>query len=163
MTQSVAPRAIVMDEIYTRIEIDAPPAKVWSVWMDFDKFPEWNPFLPAVKGDVKKGKVWEKVFITRMFGRNWYTWLPMRVIHLVENQELSWRGRVPWILAIFSFGIHYFTLEERPGNKTIFAHRAVLMGPLMTLPMFLFPALMRKVAKVQEEMVVSLKQRCEGA
>jgi len=151
-----------MDEIYTHIEINVAPEKVWAVWLDFEKFPEWNPFLPAVKGDVTTGKVWEKVFIMRMFGRNWYTWLPMRVIRLEENQELSWRGRVPWILAIWSFGIHYFCLESRPGGKTVFSHRAILQGPLMTIPLMIFPSMYNAVENVQKEMLANLKKRCEG-
>ncbi len=152
--------AVVMDELYTQVEINAPPAKVWAVWTDFAKFPEWNPFLPAVKGSIETGRVWEKVFITRLFGRNWYTWLPMRVVNLWPNQELSWRGRVPWILAIFSFGYHIFHLEERPGGKTVFSHRAILQGPMMTIPLMI-PYMINSVRTVQEEMLQNLKKLCE--
>lgn len=35
--------------------IDAPPDAVWRVLTDLDAYPEWNPFTPAVKGDLEVG------------------------------------------------------------------------------------------------------------
>ncbi|KIO76153.1 polyketide cyclase [Pedobacter lusitanus] len=42
-------------EIKTEIVINAVPQKVWNVLVDFDNYPNWNPFIKLLKGDVKAG------------------------------------------------------------------------------------------------------------
>lgn len=31
------------------LEIDAPPARVWEIMLDFSRYPEWNPFVVRVE------------------------------------------------------------------------------------------------------------------
>jgi uncharacterized protein YndB with AHSA1/START domain len=42
-----------MKEIHTEIEIDAPAEKVWRVLTDFAAYPEWNPFVRRLEGEVR--------------------------------------------------------------------------------------------------------------
>ena len=42
-------------EIKTQIVIKANPEKVWAVLTNFEKYPEWNPFIKSLKGSVKIG------------------------------------------------------------------------------------------------------------
>ena len=42
-------------EIRTEILINAIPYKIWTILTDFDKYPDWNPFIKYVKGTVKTG------------------------------------------------------------------------------------------------------------
>lgn len=42
-------------EVYTEIEIDASPEKVWSVLTNFDRIDEWSPTLKGVRGELKDG------------------------------------------------------------------------------------------------------------
>src|SRR2546428_3965776 len=44
-----------MKEISAEIEIEAPPERVWEVLTDFAKFPEWNPFIRQMSGEVRTG------------------------------------------------------------------------------------------------------------
>lgn len=37
--------------ISTEIEIAAPPATIWAVLTDYERYPEWNPFLTKISGD----------------------------------------------------------------------------------------------------------------
>lgn len=37
------------------IEIAAPPSAVWAVLTDYDRYPEWNPFVVNLSGD-KEGQ-----------------------------------------------------------------------------------------------------------
>ncbi|MFM2360786.1 MAG: hypothetical protein RLY16_2779, partial [Bacteroidota bacterium] len=39
-------------EIKTTIEIHASPARVWEVLTNFDEYPNWNPFIKSLKGEV---------------------------------------------------------------------------------------------------------------
>ncbi|MEE8605554.1 MAG: SRPBCC family protein [Candidatus Aminicenantaceae bacterium] len=45
-----------MKEIHTEVEIHAPSEHVWQILTDFRSFPEWNPFIQRIKGEMKKGK-----------------------------------------------------------------------------------------------------------
>jgi uncharacterized protein YndB with AHSA1/START domain len=42
-----------MRELSTEIEIDAPPADVWRVLSDSEAYPEWNPFIRKLEGDLR--------------------------------------------------------------------------------------------------------------
>ena len=44
-----------MREIRTEIEIAAPPAKVWSILMNFDAWKEWNPIVVQATGIASLG------------------------------------------------------------------------------------------------------------
>ena len=44
-------------EIETKIRINASPKQVWDVLIDFERYPEWNPFIKSIKGIAIKGDV----------------------------------------------------------------------------------------------------------
>ena len=39
-------------EIVTEVEIAAPPDRVWAVLTDGAKYPEWNPFIVSMQGNM---------------------------------------------------------------------------------------------------------------
>lgn len=45
----------VMQRYEARIQIDAPPAQVWEVLVDFERYAEWNPFVPKMSADLRIG------------------------------------------------------------------------------------------------------------
>ena len=47
--------ALNCKSLATKIEIDAPPEKVWAEFRDFGKYPEWNPFL-RIEGNPTVGE-----------------------------------------------------------------------------------------------------------
>ncbi len=42
-------------EIQTKTIIHSTPRKIWPVLTDFDKYPEWNPFVRSMAGHKKIG------------------------------------------------------------------------------------------------------------
>lgn len=40
-----------MPTIHTSIDIAAPPEKVWAALTDYERYPEWNPFMRRIEGD----------------------------------------------------------------------------------------------------------------
>ena len=47
----------------TEIHIAASPERVWSVLMDFDSYPDWNPFIRRARGRVEVGEKLEVVML----------------------------------------------------------------------------------------------------
>ena len=43
------------NELRAEIEIDAEPARVWMVLMDFEAYPDWNPFITSIQGERTVG------------------------------------------------------------------------------------------------------------
>src|SRR5256712_12406872 len=78
-----------MLELRTEVEIDAPAERVWAVLIDFERFPDWNPFIRRVHGDAQVGSRLD-VLLGASGTR------PMRfrptVKAVVPNRELRWLG-----------------------------------------------------------------------
>ncbi len=47
----------MMTEIKTEILMNAASEKVWSILTNFDNYPNWNPFIKSIKGEVKVGNI----------------------------------------------------------------------------------------------------------
>ena len=43
-----------MKHLRSEIEIEATSEQVWKVLTDLKKFPEWNPFITRVRGDLRQ-------------------------------------------------------------------------------------------------------------
>src|SRR5207247_8663123 len=80
-----------MLELRTDIEIDAPVERVWEVLTDFDRFPDWNPFIRRIHGKAQVGSRLD-VFLGAS-GTRGMRFRPT-VTKLVPNRELRWLGRV---------------------------------------------------------------------
>ncbi len=45
-----------MEEIKTEVVINAKPEEIWNVLTDFEKYPEWNPFIKSISGAHEEGE-----------------------------------------------------------------------------------------------------------
>ena len=100
-----------MHEIEASIDIEAPPAVVWQVVSDFARYPEWNPFIRSLEGEVRVGERL-RVRLEPPSGRG----MTMRptVLAYTPEHELRWLGRLG-LPHIFD-GEHRFTLEPIDGG-----------------------------------------------
>jgi len=116
-----------MRSIRTAIHIDARPDAVWRVLTDFDRYPDWNPFMPYAEGAAEEGKTIE-VRIEPPGGRG-MTFRP--TLQRVEpNRELRWLGRL--LLPKIFDGEHIFELCPE-GDGTRFVQRENFGGLLVPL------------------------------
>ncbi len=103
-------------DIYTEIEINAPAEKVWQVLLDFEKYPEWNPFVVKALGKPKEGQTLQ-IEVQLPEGRL-MKFTPV-VLKAEPNKELRWVGKLP--LGAFR-GEHFHQIESLEENKVKFIH-----------------------------------------
>jgi hypothetical protein len=136
-------------ELYTGIDIDAPPERLWQVLMDFESFPQWNPFIREIRGNPKEGEKL-KVILKRMKGKDMT--INPTVMKSIPNQEFRWLGKIPG----FS-GEHIF--EIKPNEKGVrFVQREVFTGFLVP---FIGKKIVRDTRPSFERMNHALKHKVE--
>ncbi len=115
-------------EIKTEILIYATPEKVWSILTDFDDYPNWNPFIRSVTGQVKPGStITARLKPPKASGMT----IKPRVIAFETNRELCWRGHL-LIPGLFD-GEHSFVLHDNGNNTTTLKHSEQFNGLLVPL------------------------------
>ncbi len=119
---------VMATEIKTEILMNASAERVWEILIDFDGYPNWNPFIKSIKGLVKVGNKIE-VRIEPP-GANAMTFKP-KVLAFEANKELRWLGHLLFP-GLFD-GEHKFELIDN-GNGTItFTQSEVFSGVLVLL------------------------------
>lgn len=117
-----------MRELKTEIEINASREKVWKVLMDFDKYPEWNPFIISLLG---KPKLRERLKVTiQPQGSKPMVFKPRVTMH-ERYKKFAWLGQL-WMTGIFD-GHHMFEIEEVAPNSCKFIHREQFNGLLVPM------------------------------
>ncbi|MEO1448240.1 MAG: SRPBCC domain-containing protein [Bacteroidota bacterium] len=142
-------RSFAQTRIETEINIQATPAQVWAVLTDFAAYPDWNPFIKSIEGEVAEGNKIKAVITD-------FTFRP-RVLSFKENKELVWLGNFG-IRGLFD-GEHHFEIEDN-GDGTVTLHHFENFKGLL-LPM------MRKKLETDtaagfQSMNEALKARVEG-
>jgi hypothetical protein len=114
-------------EIRTEILIQAPPEKVWAILTDFEKYPEWNPFIRSVTGEVAVGKE-ISILLTTPPDSSEMTFTPT-VLVFEPNKELRWLGHF-WFTGLFD-GEHKFELIDNGNGTTTFRQSEEFGGILV--------------------------------
>lgn len=113
-------------EIKTEILINATPAKVWSILTHFDNYPNWNPFIKSIKGEVKVGnKITARIEPPDASGM---TFKP-KILTLETNKELKWLGH--FLFAGLFDGEHKFELIDNGNGTTTFRQSEKFKGILV--------------------------------
>lgn len=94
-----------------RTAINAPPAVVYSILMDFSSYPSWNPLVVKLEGTPEVGQTIEAH--VKLGERPAAVFKP-KVLKNEADKEFRWVGAVlfEWIFR----GEHYFTVEETAGG-----------------------------------------------
>jgi len=140
-------------EIKTEIIIHATPAKVWSILTNFDNYPNWNPFIKSIKGDVKVGN---KITASIEAPESKRMTFKPKVLTFEVNKELSWLGHLLFT-GIFD-GEHKFELLDNGNGTTTFRQSEKFKGILVP---FFKKQLDNNTRKGFEEMNYKLKELAE--
>ena len=143
-----------MKEIRTQIEIAAPASTVWQTLTSFKAYPEWNPFITEIQGDIQEGAKLS-VLITPP-GRKAMEFTP-RVMRVIPMQEFRWLGRV-FLPGIFD-GEHIFEIEPIDNDRSRLVHREKFKGLLVP---FILKSIGTATHKGFELMNKGIKKRAEA-
>lgn len=108
--------------IETRIDIDAPPSRVWAMLTDFPAMSGWNPFIRSISGELTQGGLLSAVIGPP--GKSGMRFRPT-VLVVRPEQELRWKG--PLFIPGLCDGEHYFLLEPN-GTGVRFTHGELFSG-----------------------------------
>jgi hypothetical protein len=106
----------------TSIDIEAPPERVWTILMDFEAYPAWNPFITSIEGERRVGGKLSAQLSPP--GGKPMTFKPTVQV-FEEGTELTWLGRL-FMPGIFD-GRHTLRVEPRAGGSR-FIHREQFTG-----------------------------------
>lgn len=112
-------------KLRTTVDIDAPPAAVWRVLVDFDRYGEWNPFL-RVAGQPNLGA---RLSVTVRPPTKGATRFRPTVVAAAPNRELAWVGHL-FVPGLYD-GEHRFTLEALDGGRTRVTQSETFDGALV--------------------------------
>jgi hypothetical protein len=114
--------------ISTDIEIDAPPERVWRVLTDFASYPDWNPFVTRIAGDLSPGA---KLTVRLQPPGGLGMTIKPRIVEHEAGKSFAWRGQLG-IRGLFD-GAHRFEVSPLPGNRTRLVHSEQFGGVLVRL------------------------------
>jgi hypothetical protein len=116
-----------MRDVETSVEIEARPEQVWDVLTDTASYPDWNPFIRKLDGDLRVG---ERIHVQLQppGGRAFSLKPTLRVVD--APRELRWLGRFG-LPRIFD-GEHRFVIEPLDGGtRSRFVHGESFRGVLV--------------------------------
>lgn len=144
-----------MRELRTEIDIEAPIEKVWEIFTDFDKYPEWNPFIKSIEGELEEGKTFKVVLEQPDSAKMVFK---PKCLKFEENSELVWLGSL-FMPGIFD-GKHIFEFVDVNHSTTKFIQREEFKGVLVPL---MWKQLNTKTRQAFEAMNEKLKELAETA
>jgi hypothetical protein len=144
-----------MHEIESSIDIEAPPTAVWRVFTDFASYPDWNPFVRSLEGELQVG---QRLRVRlQPPGRRAITMRPTVHAYRAEH-ELRWVGHLG-LPRLFD-GEHRFTIEPLDGgHRTRFVQSERFRGVLVPL----LASLLRTTETAFESMNEALRDRAEAS
>ncbi|WP_341676877.1 SRPBCC domain-containing protein [Niveibacterium sp. SC-1] len=143
-----------MQQIETEIAIDAPPERVWAILTDFASYPEWNPMLPAIRGEAVEGRQ----LLVRYAGDKGPRDLWAKVSRSESQRSLRWHGNV--VFAGLVVAEQRFRLRKRSNGNTRLYQTIYFAGPLAPL---LGHRLRTAAMDGAVSMNLALKRRVEAA
>lgn len=102
-------------EIKTEIVIHSSPEKIWKILTDFENYPNWNPFITYINGNLEKGN---KIVVNiNPLNGSKMVFKPT-ILTKIENKKLVWQGKVLF-RGLFG-GTHKFELIDNKNGTTTF-------------------------------------------
>ncbi|MDR2651686.1 MAG: SRPBCC domain-containing protein [Prevotellaceae bacterium] len=121
-------RNIFVKELYTEILINAHYSLVWNVFSKFNEYPQWNPFIKLIKGEIKAGN---RIYVKIIPPDSKEMVFKPKVLEFEENKKLKWLGR--FIFPGLFDGEHLFELVDNKDGTTTFKQSEKYKGLFVPL------------------------------
>lgn len=110
----------------TEIIINVPVEKVWEALVDFQKYDQWNQFIPRVEGELALGSVLKvKIKVPNEKVKNY----KVSVQKIIKNEIFGWLGH--FLIPNIIDGHHSFQLKVIDENSTLLIHEEYFKGLLV--------------------------------
>ncbi len=143
-----------MHALDTAIWIDVEPAEVWRALSDFSRYPEWNPLLRRVDGELRPGA--QIRLSIKLAGLPAFR-LPATIRNVLPGKSFDWTGALisP---AIFE-GNHQFRLITHSKGTTLVEHCEHYSGLLSFIAIVARPLLRRGFQEMNDALRRSLETK----
>lgn len=138
----------------TDFEIGAGAERVWAILTDFERYGEWNPSLPSIRGELHPGS---KVALTLGMPRRPSARVKARLVEVTPPRRLTWHGNVGGD-RLFA-GDREFSIEPLASDRVRFTHVEEVTGLLE--PLFR-TAMGGAIQAGHDQFNESLKRQAEG-
>jgi hypothetical protein len=135
-------------------EIDASAESVWRILTDFSSYPQWNPFIRRISGELATG---ERLEVRLEPPESRGIILRPAVLNAEPNHQLRWLGHL-FVPGLFD-GEHSLSIQPLEENRVRFVHREAFKGLLV--PLFA-RSLDNNTRRGFEEMNRALQERAEA-
>ncbi len=142
-----------MKHLKTEIEIQASPQQVWEVLTDFESYPEWNPMIRSIKGELKMRN---RLKVVIHAPKSKPMTIRPKVTSFKKHVRFSWMGHM-FIIGLFD-GQHIFEIKDLEDGVCKLIHREEFSGILVPL---MSKFLDTKVKQGFEDMNKALRDRIE--
>jgi len=119
-------------EVEESVEIVATPAEVWWRLTNFASYPDWNPFIVSIRGDLEVGA---RLAVTLKPEGMLPVVMRPQLLAVRPERELRWRGSLG--LPNLFDGEHAFIIEPLAAHRVRFIQREQLSGLLVPSAMAL--------------------------
>jgi hypothetical protein len=139
----------------TTFSIGASAATVWKVLTEFERYPEWNPSLKSISGELRPGAT---VALTLGMPGRPSPKVKARLGDVAVGRRLTWHGNAgaDWLFA----GDREFVIDEQPDATVLVTHTEDVHGALSPI----FRALMGgAIQRSHDAFNAALKDRSEGS
>ncbi|MBV7440024.1 SRPBCC domain-containing protein [Weeksellaceae bacterium TAE3-ERU29] len=113
-------------EIKTEVTIDTNPEKVWKILTNLSEYPNWNPFIKKLEGNLKIGEKLKVVIQPENSSKMKFN---PRVLEYKEGKILKWKGK--FIINGLFDGTHNFELIDNKNGTTTFKQSEIFKGILV--------------------------------
>ena len=78
-------------ELKTEVIINASPSTIWNILIEFDLYPEWNPFIKSIKGlPIEGSKVSARLEPPDSRGMT----ISPTILEVTDEKALRWLGHL---------------------------------------------------------------------
>lgn len=141
------------------IDIEAPPARVWKVLVDLERYPAWNPFTIAICSTLREGEAVDLTVRMSRLGRTVQQREHVREVR--EGERIRWGMKLlaRWLLS----GERDQRLERLGEGRTRYVSEDVIAGALAPLVWLIFgPSLNDGFESMARALKVETENRCGG-